>query len=140
MMFTRSLFILRGMALLVLLILANCTGRQVRKDKGHFPTYEQIRGNKSETVDFFAPPTISNGDVAAASTIVRRDRYWNAFNYPADSTIYYLNGRKAKNQRAARKELDQKTIIVERVMIGAVATDGTREIEIDYHKIILPKD
>jgi hypothetical protein len=134
MMFTQNRFIFRDIVfVLALLTLASCARTQGRKDAGYFPTYEEIRGNKAETVDFVAPRTLSNGYVAPPSAIVKLDKYWNAFNYPADSTTYYLNGRKAKSQKTARKELDQQPTVVKRVMIGAVAADGTREIEIDYH-------
>lgn len=141
MMFTRNRIIFRGIAfVLALLTLASCARTQGRKDTGHFPTYDEIRGNKAETVDFVAPRALSDGYIVPPSAIVKRDKYWNAFNYPADSTTYYLNGRKAKSQKTARKELDQQPTVIERVMIGAVAADGTREIEIDYRVKILPKD
>ncbi|NIJ55231.1 hypothetical protein [Dyadobacter arcticus] len=116
---------------MVLTILTNCIA-QNKKDSSHFPTYEEIRGNKSEIIDYVAPHKSSSDYQQAINETRILDRYWNAFNYPADSTVYYLNGRQIKSEKEAKKELDKRSAKIERVVIGAVGTNGKREVEIDY--------
>ncbi|NIJ52214.1 hypothetical protein FHS68_001370 [Dyadobacter arcticus] len=94
--------IISNALLMVLAILTNCIA-QNKKDSSHFPRYEEIRGNKSEIIDYVAPRK-SSSDYQQVITETRiLDRYWNAFNYPADSTVYYLNGRQVKSKRKPKK-------------------------------------
>lgn len=97
-----------------------------------FPAYGEIGGHKKEINDFVAPPMLNAGCVPTVVKTVILDRYWNAFNYLAESTVYYLNGKQAKSQKNVKKELDQQSVEIERVSIGAVGSNGKREIEIDY--------
>ncbi|WP_031526273.1 hypothetical protein [Dyadobacter crusticola] len=120
--------------LFLLLFAADAEAQKARKDDS-FPTYEQIRGNRREIYDYVAPVQVSNrNDIheIGPPTVRLISRHYNAFSYPADSTIYFLNGRKIKNQKTAEAELRQKAGNVERVMIGAVDEKGMRVIEIDY--------
>jgi hypothetical protein len=125
------LSIILNALLMVLVILTNCIA-QKKKDSSHFPTYEEIRGNKNEIIDYVAPRKASNdyGQVITETMIL--DKYWNAFNYSADSTVYYLNGKQVKSQKDAKKELDERSVKIERVAIGAVRLNGKRDVEIDY--------
>lgn len=117
---------------LLVVIASACVNKQGPKGGDHFPTYEQIRGNKEYRGDFVSPPIMNNGDPAPPSRTIWMDRYWNAFNYPKDSVTYFLNGRQAKSAGHAKKELDTKGARIERVSVGAVDEQGMREIEIDY--------
>lgn len=111
---------------------ASYSQAQPKDNIERFPTYEEIRGNKKEINDFVAPPTLNVGYEPTTVKTVILDRYWNAFNYLADSTVYYLNGKQAKSQKNAKKELDRQSAEIKRVSIGAVGSNGKREIEIDY--------
>ena len=97
--------IISSALLMVLAILTNCIA-QNKKDSSHFPTYEEIKGNRSETIDYVAPRKLSNDDQPVITKTLTVDKYWNAFNYPADSTVYYLNGKQVKSLKAAKKELE----------------------------------
>lgn len=129
--------IISSALLMALAILTNCIA-QNKKDSSHFPTYEEIKGNRSETIDYVAPRKLSNDDQPVITKTLTVDKYWNAFNYPADSTVYYLNGKQVKSLKAAKKELDERSVNIERVAIGAAGPKGMREVEIDYQ--VKPKN
>jgi hypothetical protein len=120
-----------GAFLMVLVIFTNCIA-QSKKDSSHLPTYKEVKGNTKEIFDFVAPRTLSNNYEPISTEEIKVDKYWNAFNYPADSTLYYLNGKQVKSQKAAKKELDERSVTIERVSIGEVGPMGKREVEIDY--------
>lgn len=116
-----------GLMLLLSLLSFGISAQNSRKD--HFPTYEQIRGNRAETIDYVSP----GGD---SWTVVKRETvvspYFNAFNYPEGSAIYYLNGKKLKSKKSAEKELNDKCENLESVSIGPPEANGKRIIRIDY--------
>ncbi|WP_439556853.1 hypothetical protein [Dyadobacter sp.] len=122
-------------ALLILTFLVPDTSAQkARKDEA-FPTYEQIRGNRKQIYDYVEPVQFSNGNPIGevdkpTQTLI--SRHHSPFSFPADSTTYYLNGKKSKSQKVAEAELLEKAGNVERVMIGEVDKKGRRVIEIDY--------
>jgi hypothetical protein len=118
--------------LMVFMIFTSCIA-QSKKVNSHFPTYEEIRGNKREVNDFVEPRTLNDDYQPVLTKTIQVDKYWNAFNYPANSTVYYLNGKQVKSQKDAKKELDEQSAGIERVSIGAVNPNGKREVEIDYH-------
>jgi hypothetical protein len=125
-----SLFLV---VVLIGLTTSACYSQAQRKENiERFPTYEEIRGNKKEINDFVVPSTLNTGYEPIVAKTVVLDKYWNAFNYLADSTVYYLNGKQAKSQKSAKKELNGQSLEIERVSIGAVGSNGKREIEIDY--------
>ncbi|MCE6990930.1 hypothetical protein [Dyadobacter sp. CY323] len=102
-----------------------------RQKKGDaFPTYEQIRGDKKETVDYVAPR--SQGSVGVIPRYTVRDHHLGAFTYQEDSVTYILNGRKVKSKKKAEYEVNRKDVRIERVSIGEVGKDGKRIVEIDY--------
>jgi sulfur carrier protein ThiS len=103
-------------------------GQNKKKDDS-FPTYEQIRGNKEETVDYVSPYGSKTWTVVAKQTY---KPYLNAFGYGEDSVVYVLNGKRVKSRRKAEFEINRKDIRVERVSIGEVGKAGKRIIEIDY--------
>jgi len=105
------------------------TFAQKSKKQDTFPTYEQIRGNRNEIYDFVDPRAAAAGQKPAYKVI---SPYYDAFNYPADSTTYYLNGRKVKNKKVAEAQVKEKAGNIERVMVGEVDESGMRVIEIDY--------
>ncbi|KQS33305.1 hypothetical protein [Dyadobacter sp. Leaf189] len=108
---------------------------QKSKKGDSFPTYEQIRGDRREIFDHVAPVQVVDQNVAGETGKLHVPvtlRRFDAFGYPPDSTIYYLNGRKIKSQKAAEAELREKAGNVERVSIGEVDKKGMRVIEIDY--------
>lgn len=79
-----------------------------------------------------APRSFNYGYQPVTSRIIRRDKYWNVFNYSADSTVYFLNDEHVKSQGKARKELDERSAGIERVPIGAVDSKWQRRVEINY--------
>lgn len=105
---------------------------QSKKNSSHFPSYEEVRGNKKEIIDFVALQTSSNDNQPVVKKTIQVDKYWNAFNYPAGSTVYSLHNKEVKNQKAAKKESDERSVDIERVSIGAVEPKGKHEVEIDY--------
>jgi hypothetical protein len=121
--------------LFLLLNLPDVHAQKKVKKGEQFPTYEQIRGNKQETYDYVAPRTVVNNNSTQEwdkPNLQRISRFYNAFEYPDDSTTYYLNGRKIKNRKIAEAKLKEEAANVDRVMIGAVDEKGMRIIEIDY--------
>lgn len=116
----------------LLLLALTLTPVFAQSQKDRFPTYEQIRGNKEETVDYVHP----NG---GSWTVVRRkmpaSRYLDAFSYPDKAALYFLNGRKMKNKKSAEKELRENGGTVESVSIGPVESNGKRIIRIDYEVV-----
>ncbi|MCE7065403.1 hypothetical protein [Dyadobacter sp. CY326] len=111
------------------------------KKKDSFPTYEQIRGNKSETYDFVAPQNVRSGaphSVPATSEfhLIKRsivtEHGFDVFGYPQDSVLYFLNGRKEKNAERAEKEIRTKSKNIRDISIGAMDAKGKRTIRIDY--------
>lgn len=131
------LIIILNALLMVLLILTNCIA-QKKKDSSHSPTYEEIRGNKNEIIDYVTPRKASNDYRQVITETMILDKYWNAFKYSADSTLYYLNGKQVRSQKDAKKELDKRSVKIERVAIGAVRLNGKRDVEIDYQ--VKPKN
>jgi hypothetical protein len=121
---------------LFLLLNSQNVHAQKKVKKGEqFPTYEQIRGNRHETYDYVAPRALVNsnsGQEWDKPNLQRISRFYNAFEYPDDSTTYYLNGGKVKNRKIAEAKLKEEAANVDRVMIGAVDEKGMRIIEIDY--------
>ncbi|MCF2491069.1 hypothetical protein [Dyadobacter sp. CY347] len=111
------------------------------KKKDSFPTYEQIRGNKSEIYDFVAPQSINANPVSAIPetgkyNLIRRtnvtEHRFDVFGYPKDSVTYILNGRKEKNAKRAETELKTKSSNITNISIGAVDEKGRRVVRIDY--------
>lgn len=100
-----------------------------RAGKDNFPTYEQIRGNKHETVDYVHP---NGGSWTIVKRTVTASSYLDAFSYPEGTAVHFLNGRKMKRKKRAEKELDEKGGMVESVSIGPVESNGKRIIRIDY--------
>jgi hypothetical protein len=119
--------ILSGLMLLV--FVQNISFAQTKKKDDNFPTYDQIRGNKAETVDYVSP---AGGEWIRVKRDVVVSPYFNAFNYPDDSVTYYLNGKKVKGRKRAEKELEVKSLNIENVSVGEVGGNGKRIIRIDY--------
>jgi hypothetical protein len=132
-----TLSIISTAFLMVFIIFTSCIA-QSKKAKSRFPKYEEIRGNKGEINDFIEPRTLNNDYKPVLTKTIQVDKYWNAFNYPANSTVYYLNGKQVKSQKDAKKELDEQSASIERVSVGAVNPNGKRDVEIDYH--VKPKN
>jgi hypothetical protein len=116
-----------SMSMLVLLIQNICFAQNKKDD--NFPTYEQIRGNKAETVDYVSQ---GGGSWFVVKREVTAASYFGAFSYPAETSVYYLNGKKVKDKKQAEKEIEEKSLNVENVSIGPVERDGKRVIRIDY--------
>lgn len=122
-------------ALLFLTLFVPDTSAQKARKAETFPTYEQIRGNRKQIYDYVEPVQFSNGNpIGEVSQPTRTliSRHHSPFSFPADSTTYYLNGKKAKSQKVAEAELLEKAENIERVVIGEVDRKGRRAIEIDY--------
>jgi hypothetical protein len=119
--------ILSGLMLLV--FVQNISFAQTKKKDDNFPTYDQIRGNKEETVDYVSP---AGGEWIRVKRDVVVSPYFNAFNYPDDSVTYYLNGKKVKGRKKAEKELDERSLNIENVSVGPVGENGKRIVRIDY--------
>lgn len=111
------------------------------KKKDSFPTYEQIRGNKSEIYDFVAPQSIQASPLKAVPetgkyNLIRRsivtEHGFDVFGYPKDSVTYILNGRKEKDAKRAETEIRSKSKNITDIAIGAVDGRGRRVIRIDY--------
>ena len=111
------------------------------KKKESFPTYEQIRGNKSEIYDFVSPQNAPGNPTAAVPetgklTVTKRsivtDHKFDLFGYPQDSVTYILNGRKEKNAKRAETEIRTKSRNITDISIGAVDAKGMRVVRIDY--------
>lgn len=122
-------------ALLLLTLFVSDASAQKAKRDDKFPTYEQIRGNRKQIYDYVEPVQVLNsnpiGEVDKPTrTLI--SRHHSPFSFPADSTTYYLNGKKSKSQKVAEAELLEKAGSVERVVIGEVNQKGRRVIEIDY--------
>ncbi|SKB59493.1 hypothetical protein [Dyadobacter psychrophilus] len=114
-----------------------------KKEKGSFPTYDQIRGNKSEIYDFVAPQSIQVNPTSAVPetgkyTLIKRsivtEHGFDVFGYPKDSVTYILNGRKEKDAQRAEKEIRTKSKNITDISIGAVDSKGRRVIRIDYEQ------
>lgn len=115
--------------LMLVLFVQNISFAQTKKKDDKFPTYDQIRGNKAETVDYVSP---AGGEWQRVKRDVVVSPYFNAFSFPEDSVIYYLNGKKVKSKKKAEKELDEKSLNIENVSVGEVGENGKRMIRIDY--------
>lgn len=107
----------------------NVSFAQTKKKDDNFPTYDQIRGNRAETVDYVSP---AGGEWIRVKRDVVVSPYFNAFSFPDDSVTYYLNGKKVKGKKKAEKELEEKSMNVENVSVGPVEDNGKRIIRIDY--------
>lgn len=103
---------------------------QNKKKGDSFPTYEQIRGNKKETVDYVVPRGQGAVTLVPRETVPKTLR--GAFTYDEDSVTYILNGRKVRNKKKAENEVNRTDIRIDRVSVGEVGKDGKRVIEIDY--------
>ncbi|MCF2503332.1 hypothetical protein L0663_08090 [Dyadobacter sp. CY107] len=113
------------------------------KKKNSFPTYEQIRGNKSETYDFVAPQSIQANPTSAVPetgkyTLIKRsivtEHGFDVFGYPKDSVTYILNGRKERDAKRAEMEIRTKSRNITDISIGAMDGRGRRVIRIDYEE------
>ena len=111
------------------------------KKKDNFPTYEQIRGNKSEIYDFVAPQSIRvNATSAVPETgnynLIKRtivtEHGFNLFSYQQDSVLYILNGRKEKNVKRAETEIRTNSKNITDISIDETDNKGKRTIRIDY--------
>jgi hypothetical protein len=110
-------------------------GRKRVGEKGiNFPTYEQIRGERIYTNDIVVPQNSSNDMLPRTSRSSERivSKYFGAFDFPADSVTYIVNGRQAKDQKSAEKEVKAYAAKIERVSISEADGNGKRFVEIDY--------
>lgn len=111
------------------------------KKKDTFPTYEQIRGNKSEIYDFVTPQSVTANPTSAVPetgkySLTKRsmvtEHGFDVFGYPKDSVTYILNGRNEKNAKRAESEIRMKSKNITDISIGAVDGRGRRVVRIDY--------
>ncbi|WAC11953.1 hypothetical protein [Dyadobacter pollutisoli] len=117
------------LGLMLVLFVQNISFAQTKKKDDNFPTYDQIRGNKAETVDYVSP---AGGEWLRIKRDVVVSPYFNAFSFPDDSVTYYLNGKKVKSKKKAEKELEEKSMNVEKVSVGPIEDNGKRIVRIDY--------
>ncbi len=106
-------------ALLVLSALNSCV-LFAQTNQKTFPDYEDIKPKTNEIVD--------HPDSRVASYTIRFD----PFSYPADSVIYYLNGKRYRNVRKAKRELGQKGVIIEGFSNRKDAGHAKRVISVQY--------
>ena len=130
-----------GIYLIVLFLTASGPAFAQTKKKDSFPTYEQIRGNKSEIYDFVAPQSIQvsptsaipeTGKYNSIKRSILTDHGFDVFGYPKDSATYILNGRREKNAKRAETEIRTNSKNITDISIGAVDERGKRVIRIDY--------
>ncbi|MCF0074524.1 hypothetical protein LZD49_28825 [Dyadobacter sp. CY261] len=111
-----------------------CARRNPGKKGDHFPTYEEMR---AKGVDIYSP-TISRNpdgllpDGQQSVRIIRIPSYQGAFELPADSVVYFLNNRKVKSQKKAKKEIEAMAEDVGQISIGDVGPGGKRAVRIEY--------
>lgn len=129
----RKMRILWGLGLSAL-IFVGCGRKRAGEKEVNFPTYEQVRGNKLYTNDVLEPRSTPNDHLPRTSGTSTRviSKYFGAFDFPADSVVYIVNGRQSKDKRSAEKEVKAHAAKVERVSIGEAGPDGKRFVEIDY--------
>ncbi|WP_026630621.1 hypothetical protein [Dyadobacter alkalitolerans] len=111
------------------------------KKKDPFPTYEQIRGNKSEIYDFVAPQSVRINPVSAVPetgkyNYIKRsiltEHGFDVFGYHKDSVTYILNGKKVKDAKRAETEIRTNSRNITDISIGAVDGRGKRVVRINY--------
>lgn len=105
---------------LLLLFVTGSPALFAQTNQKTFPDYEDIKPKHGELVDHPA------GRKSAYS--IRFD----PFSYPADSVIYYLNGKRYRNVRKAKRELGQKGVVVEGFSNKKEAGAAKRVISIQY--------
>ncbi|WP_353721867.1 hypothetical protein [Dyadobacter sp. 676] len=122
----------------VMMVLVGCARRSGGTIDGHSPAYEQIRLDPAHMNDLVVPQTMQGDFLPRASSysVIMKSQYFGAFDFPADSVSYFLNGKRIKNKKRAEKEIKENAESVERVSIGEAGPDGRREIEIDYNPVL----
>lgn len=116
------------------LLLLGCARKRAGEKDINFPTYEQIRGDKIYTNDVLEPRIAPNNHLPRTSGSSSRviSKYFGAFDFPADSVTYIVNGRQSKNQKSAEKEVKAHAAKIDRVSISEADQNGKRFVEIDY--------
>ncbi|OIN60726.1 hypothetical protein [Arsenicibacter rosenii] len=89
-------------------------------NRNAFPDYKDIRPGHGEIVDHPA------GRQSGYS--IRFD----PFSYPPDSVIYYLNGKRYRNARKAKRKLGQKGVVIEGFSNKKQSGSAKRVISIAY--------
>ncbi|MCF2498809.1 hypothetical protein [Dyadobacter chenhuakuii] len=130
-----------GIYLIVLFLTASGPAFAQTKKKDSFPTYEQIRGNKSEIYDFVAPQSIQvsptsaipeTGKYNSIKRSILTDHGFDVFGYHKDSVTYILNGKKVKDAKRAEAEIRTNSRNITDISIGATDAKGRRVVRIDY--------
>ncbi|GAB3947441.1 hypothetical protein GCM10028805_19700 [Spirosoma harenae] len=102
-------------------------GQSVKTENESFPTYQQIKPDHAEIIDF-APSRGTSGQVVMSTRRVPV----NLFDYPEKTVTYLLNGKPTMNAKYAKEVLNKKGTQVERINIHEPSPDGKRTIEIEY--------
>lgn len=94
--------------------------------KDSFPTYEQIMPKTEDMVDYVSP---GGGEVIY---VKRELNSHQIYGYPKNSVVYYLNGKKTKDENKVRKMVDANVRSIKRITTDEIKKNGTRVIRIDF--------
>ena len=98
--------------------------------KDSFPTYEQIMPKTEDMVDYVSP---GGSEVIYVNGELHSHQI---YGYAKNSVVYYLNGKKTKDENKVRKIVDANARNIKRITTDEIKKNGTRVIRIDFEKSV----